>query len=71
MAYRFGARSRAELKGVHPDLFRAVERAIEITRVTCRIGQFDSLSRRRNEAIFPLWIGKFILMLGQTTGARA
>lgn len=31
MAYRFGAQSRAELRGVHPDLVRVVERAIEIT----------------------------------------
>ncbi len=31
MAYRLGAQSRAELKGVHPDLVRVVERAIEIT----------------------------------------
>lgn len=31
MANRLGARSRAELKGVHPDLVRVVERAIEIT----------------------------------------
>lgn len=31
MAYRLGAQSRAELKGVHPDLVRVVDRAIEIT----------------------------------------
>ena len=31
MAYRLGARSRAELKGVHPDLVKVVERAIQIT----------------------------------------
>lgn len=31
MAYALGARSRAELKGVHPGLVRVVERAIEIT----------------------------------------
>ena len=31
MAYRLGAQSRAELRGVHPDLVRVVERAIEIT----------------------------------------
>lgn len=31
MAYSLGAKSRAELKGVHPDLIRVVERAIEIT----------------------------------------
>ena len=31
MAYVLGAKSRAELKGVHPDLVRVVERAIQIT----------------------------------------
>jgi len=31
MAYRFGARSRAELDGVHPDLVGVFERAIKIT----------------------------------------
>lgn len=31
MAYRLGAKSRAELAGVHPDLLRVVERAIQIT----------------------------------------
>jgi peptidoglycan L-alanyl-D-glutamate endopeptidase CwlK len=31
MAYSLGARSRAELAGVHPDLVRVVERAIVIT----------------------------------------
>ena len=31
MTYSLGAKSRAELKGVHPDLIRVVERAIQIT----------------------------------------
>ena len=31
MPYVLGAKSRAELKGVHPDLVRVVERAIQIT----------------------------------------
>lgn len=31
MVYVLGAKSRAELKGVHPDLIRIVERAIQIT----------------------------------------
>lgn len=31
MTYSLGAKSRAELKGVHPDLVRVVERAIQIT----------------------------------------
>ena len=31
MTYTLGTRSRAELEGVHPDLVRVVERAIEIT----------------------------------------
>lgn len=32
MGYALGAASRRELVGVHPDLVRVVERAIEITR---------------------------------------
>ena len=32
MAYRLGTRSRAELKGVHPDMDKVVRRAIKITR---------------------------------------
>jgi len=31
MPYVLGAKSRAELRGVHPDLVRVVERAIQIT----------------------------------------
>lgn len=31
MTFVLGAKSRAELKGVHPDLVRVVERAIQIT----------------------------------------
>ena len=31
--YTLGARSRSRLKGVHPDLVKVVERAIEITTV--------------------------------------
>ena len=31
MTYSLGAKSRAELQGVHPDLVRVVERAIRIT----------------------------------------
>jgi len=31
MGYVLGAKSRAELKGVHPDLVQVVERAIQIT----------------------------------------
>lgn len=31
--YNLGARSKARLKGVHPDLVKVVERAIEITTV--------------------------------------
>lgn len=33
MAYKLGERSLQRLKGVHPDLVRVVQRAIEITRV--------------------------------------
>ena len=32
MPYTLGRRSRAELLGVHPDLVRVVERAIQVTR---------------------------------------
>jgi peptidoglycan L-alanyl-D-glutamate endopeptidase CwlK len=31
MPYRLGPRSRSNLRGLHPDLVRVVERAIEIT----------------------------------------
>ena len=31
--YQLGKRSRQKLKGVHPDLVRVVERAIELTKV--------------------------------------
>ena len=33
MMYRLGSRSKRHLKGVHPDLVRVVERAIQITDV--------------------------------------
>ncbi len=33
MTYRLGSRSRTELEGVHPDLVKLVERAIELTEV--------------------------------------
>lgn len=33
MAYRLSQRSRGRLTGVHPDLVRVVERAIEITEI--------------------------------------
>lgn len=32
MSYKLGARSRSNLQGVHPDLVRVVERAIELTK---------------------------------------
>ena len=32
MAYSLGAKSRAELEGVHPDLVRVVERAIVLSK---------------------------------------
>ena len=37
MTYSLGAQSRARLKGVHPQLVRVVERAIEITRVDFKV----------------------------------
>lgn len=33
MSYKLGKRSRGRLRGVHPDMVRVVERAIEITEV--------------------------------------
>lgn len=33
MAYKLGVRSRLNLRGVHPDLVRVVERAIQLTDV--------------------------------------
>jgi len=33
MGYRLGTRSKKRLEGVHPDLVRVVERAIELTEV--------------------------------------
>jgi peptidoglycan L-alanyl-D-glutamate endopeptidase CwlK len=33
MTFRFSQRSRNNLEGVHPDLVRVVERALELTRV--------------------------------------
>jgi hypothetical protein len=35
--YTLGATSRSRLKGVHPDLVRVVERAIQISRVDFRV----------------------------------
>lgn len=43
MAYKLGARSKQRLEGVHPDLVRVVERAIEITDV-----DFTVLEGRRS-----------------------
>jgi peptidoglycan L-alanyl-D-glutamate endopeptidase CwlK len=33
MGYNLGSRSKKRLEGVHPDLVRVVERAIELTEV--------------------------------------
>jgi len=37
MAFSLGTASRAKLKGVHPDLVRVVERAIELTETDFRV----------------------------------
>lgn len=41
MTYSFGSVSRARLKGVHPDMVRVLERAIQITKqdfgITCGV----------------------------------
>jgi peptidoglycan L-alanyl-D-glutamate endopeptidase CwlK len=48
MAFRLGARSRARLDGVHPDLVRVVERAIEITPVDFTVLEgLRTLSRQK------------------------
>lgn len=41
MSYTLGAHSRSELKDVHPDLVRVVERAIEITQQDFQV--FDGI----------------------------
>lgn len=46
--YRLSARSRARLQGVHPDLVRVVERAIELTPVDFQVGEgLRTLARQR------------------------
>jgi len=39
MAFKLGAKSLANLKGVHPDLVKVVMRAIEITPVDFMVGE--------------------------------
>jgi peptidoglycan L-alanyl-D-glutamate endopeptidase CwlK len=48
MTYRLASRSRRNLEGVHPDLVRVVERAIEITRVDFAVIEgLRSIERQR------------------------
>lgn len=39
MTFVLGSKSRVALKGVHPDLVKVVERAIQITQVDFRVGE--------------------------------
>lgn len=48
MPFRLGKRSRERLRGVHPDLVKVVERAIQITQVDFTVLEgFRSVARQR------------------------
>lgn len=48
MAYVLGTNSRAKLKGVHPDLVRVVERAIQLSQIDFRVTEgVRSLARQK------------------------
>ena len=51
MAYRLGKRSKERLKGVHPDLVRVVERAIEITDVDFGVLEGLRTSERQKQLV--------------------
>lgn len=51
MSYILGARSRESLEGVHPDLVRVVERAIEITKQDFTVIQGLRSKRQQREAV--------------------
>lgn len=50
MTYRLSARSRGRLNGVHPDLVRVVERAIEITEIDFGVSE-GVRSREKQERL--------------------
>lgn len=48
MTFRLSSRSRSRLQGVHPDLVRVVERAIQLTRVDFMVTEgLRSIARQR------------------------
>nr|WP_312120561.1 M15 family metallopeptidase [Brevundimonas diminuta] len=49
MAYRLGAQSRARLAGVHPDLVRVVERAIQLSTVDFSVLEGVRTPQRQRE----------------------
>ena len=51
MAYKLSARSRQRLEGVHPDLVRVVERAIEITEVDFSVLETLRTPERQRELL--------------------
>ena len=48
MAYVLGSRSRSRLKGVHPDLVKVVERAIQLTE--CDFSVLEGLRTKARQA---------------------
>jgi peptidoglycan L-alanyl-D-glutamate endopeptidase CwlK len=51
MAYKLGIRSRLNLRGVHPDLVKVVERAIELTEVDFTVTE-GLRSKERQKQLF-------------------
>lgn len=51
MAYKLGLRSKARLKGVHPDLVAVVKRAIEITDVDFTVLEGLRTVKRQEELV--------------------
>lgn len=49
MAFRLGAQSRARLAGVHPDLVRVVERAIQLSSVDFSVLEGVRTPQRQRE----------------------
>lgn len=49
MAFRLGAQSRARLAGVHPDLIRVVERAIQLSTVDFSVLEGVRTPQRQRE----------------------
>ena len=49
MAFKLGVRSRLNLRGVHPDLVKVVERAIEITEIDFTVTEGLRTQKRQKE----------------------